>query len=1035
MRRLWLACLLSVLCMSSSFAWTIHSGHPRYIIRAEDVAGIRARVLGPPELPWYTRWKTAVRAKYPAGQWSNGYLDDVAALCLMEVVQSDIDALNEKVAALTEATGYISGAPGSGRDDAPSVAYDWGYDYLSTANRTLLQNRALNRVGSLTPATTEVWFKIDLWGVPFIFYGDGDASYNSTMLTKAQLWVTDWENAQACYAQVYGAKSGFTYYSMYANRSVLYELTMKRMLDGYTGGGTGTDYLLHLPYYWSHMKRPDDVLLRTIGRFNSADMGAENFGAMVLYNAPTLTWWRDWIQYRLDTNYQSDSGAPMNNTVSVLLYDPSIPSAQVPIARTYWNEAIGQGFWRSGWHVSPSSLDQQVFWVCGPATDEDQRRWAGHFFIRRGADDLIMPSGKWITDTDQGNKYYTSATTGSNGILILNPAEDLGGGIPNDGGQTLRDRVNCALYWPACAGDCTGQAGWGPTSDSLVTDAALEFGGIGNMDAVYATAKASKVRRSIRVPQEGWVLVQDYVELVGTRDTRVVFHTIRKPTTDGTETQVEGNTYGGIYSYTGSSYFKVTEGVSGCVVYPAYTNQTRSMRLVGGQNPSDLALRQYVTTGIFTYDATTSNQGYECWMVDRNRPATHSNITTTWVADRNCRVCPTAGQKCGDWRIEWFWDDATSTLRNITLFEVMGSGLSPRAVTATVNGNGVDIFLDGVASVVIHEPFLTDQGYTNQDTDLSFTNTGTGDYFGYGFAPGTYDVRLGGVFQFAVSAPNGNITFPIPSIGTWRVIQSGTPPVVGACCNDGNCTITEEVNCVGTWQGVGTNCDPNLCSAAERACCKDGFCALNTLAGCTTAGGVWMEFETACDPNPCPVNDTGPCCFADGSCLMLTKAGCAAAGGVWTPGFLEIPCDPNPCTQPSGACCYVDGTCADLTEALCSGAWQGGGTDCDPNPCTQPVYACCFTDGSCQMLTVPNCEFLGGTTLDGISACIPQPCPQPSGACCYSVGFCALTTHANCPGTWTFDGSCTPNPCPQGIPGGSAHGTRTSPRPRDFIRP
>ena len=163
---------------------------------------------------------------------------------------------------------------------------------------------------------------------------------------------------------------------------------------------------------------------------------------------------------------------------------------------------------------------------------------------------------------------------------------------------------------------------------------------------------------------------------------------------------------------------------------------------------------------------------------------------------------------------------------------------------------------------------------------------------------------------------------------------------VGACCAvDGTCSVTEEADCVGTWQGAFTDCDPSPCGGEPTgACCAaDGTCTVETEADCLAASGTYQGDGTDCDPNPCP-QPTGACCAADGTCTVETEADCLAASGTYQGD--DTDCDPNPCPQPTGACCAADGTCTVETEADClaaSGTYQGDGTDCDPNPCPQPT--------------------------------------------------------------------------------------------------
>jgi len=117
-----------------------------------------------------------------------------------------------------------------------------------------------------------------------------------------------------------------------------------------------------------------------------------------------------------------------------------------------------------------------------------------------------------------------------------------------------------------------------------------------------------------------------------------------------------------------------------------------------------------------------------------------------------------------------------------------------------------------------------------------------------------------------------------------------------------------------------------------------------------------------------------------------------------------------------GACCYPDGHCEYVTEANCpTGDWQLG-VPCEPNPCPQPTVACCFPDGTCQDLTAADCTAQGGSPQPYPSACATTVCPQPTGACCYPDGTCEVTLEEECPAwsiwhsEWT---TCDPNACPE----------------------
>lgn len=89
--------------------------------------------------------------------------------------------------------------------------------------------------------------------------------------------------------------------------------------------------------------------------------------------------------------------------------------------------------------------------------------------------------------------------------------------------------------------------------------------------------------------------------------------------------------------------------------------------------------------------------------------------------------------------------------------------------------------------------------------------------------------------------------------------SGGTPPVTptGACCIDGDCSITTEVFCNlagGDYQGDDTVCDPNPCPQPPPtgACCVGESCSIETEDDCTGMGGTYQGDDTTCDPNPCP---------------------------------------------------------------------------------------------------------------------------------------------------------------------------------------
>ncbi len=135
--------------------------------------------------------------------------------------------------------------------------------------------------------------------------------------------------------------------------------------------------------------------------------------------------------------------------------------------------------------------------------------------------------------------------------------------------------------------------------------------------------------------------------------------------------------------------------------------------------------------------------------------------------------------------------------------------------------------------------------------------------------------------------------------------------------------------CPGEDQGVST-LPVNVTNTAFGACCfPDGSCGVTNSSACTLSGGTYQGDGTDCDPNPCG----GACCHG-GICTQESEAGCADLSGTYF--GVGSDCMDQDCTQ--GACCFncdcylVDAPGTDCTDV--GGDYHGDGTTCSPdNPC------------------------------------------------------------------------------------------------------
>ncbi len=216
----------------------------------------------------------------------------------------------------------------------------------------------------------------------------------------------------------------------------------------------------------------------------------------------------------------------------------------------------------------------------------------------------------------------------------------------------------------------------------------------------------------------------------------------------------------------------------------------------------------------------------------------------------------------------------------------------------------------------------------------------------------------------------------------------GPPPVAtGACCEDGECSITTESDCEGQWQGSDTTCEDVDCTQATTgACCIGEDCTTETPGDCTDMGGTYQGDDTICDPNPCP--DSCSCAFTafDGSGRLFLTATVTSTGH----------CTGNICDWSATSVVKCDHGVQSIVS--CSGSitgpfgtysWVSGGTNYELNnyvpnysgpfcgtandPCINASTCSGFTVNSATNQTAgTGCLFgTGGCSVDLSDECFP----------------------------------------------------------------
>ncbi len=184
-----------------------------------------------------------------------------------------------------------------------------------------------------------------------------------------------------------------------------------------------------------------------------------------------------------------------------------------------------------------------------------------------------------------------------------------------------------------------------------------------------------------------------------------------------------------------------------------------------------------------------------------------------------------------------------------------------------------------------------------------------------------------------------------------------TPTVNGACCIDTDCHITNATACAnagGTYQGDGTDCDPNPC-VSGGACCITGSCSIVAdVTACTDLGGVYFGDGSVCEDESCCdvcLNALDPtiCIDGDGNCWTGQDNGSGCTG-------IQVPCDGTVRARTELFRCFPSGSC-DTNET--------GHQTLDPVTCEfDDVTPVCEPFG-------PECSCCLDETTDLVYGCPP----------------------------------------------------------------
>lgn len=659
-----LLCLVAVLLAGPAAAYSVRADHPRILLNEDMLPALRTRCQTT-HAGIFNRLVSLVDRRIGENRKDARYVDDYAFVWLMTqdtryrdfAIQSLLWCVQNNQEVVGEGTAV-------GRLSSVAIAYDWMYDAMTPTDRATVAGALAVTVRNDMHDYDDryVWLPIDnYYPYALAIFGDGVADTEA-----AEGFGISYDRFVNAYIPAMDEVGTFGSVDGYGGVRTEFMFVFAEVLRSAVSEdwASQSSFIRNSGQYWMSRLRGDLRWMRNPGKWN---MENSNKAVYFSYFASAFDnpYWQAFANRFVNDWTVWDELSAWH---LILWYDPSQQSIAVPDTLSYHCTGSGMTYMRDNWNFGPTSRTIHAGFFNGP--DLVHSFSQNSFIIARGSDNLIIDSGKRLSDVDDHYMPYYVRAIAHNAVLIDNPSENLGTyenvyhehpAVPNEGEQNESDAAQGLIRWPHA-----GTYGYRGEITGFVDDGDYVYV---RGDATHAYRnKSSRVLREFVYLRPDIFVIRDLVNRnAASYRTKVVYHMIDRPLVSGNWTVVAGNlATGGVFESATQRSAMVYRGNSQCEIRFITPATQGTMRIVGGANPSGLAWRQsWQPRTALTYNAQTS---YEFYVDGKNYPPGAQYCDQEKIDERNTDE---PSNEAGDWRVEL---EAPATGTDVTFLTVLRVG-------------------------------------------------------------------------------------------------------------------------------------------------------------------------------------------------------------------------------------------------------------------------------------------------------------------------------------------------------------------------